>query len=270
MTALPLRTLALSLGALAWCAWVCACGGALDATARRPASPLAKSEAGPHADAELPAGIELPTRASHPSPASGPPELPAALRDPPDLTVALEFRGDVAAPSSSRLKTVTRTAQRVHSRVAGADSEWRFVRNPLDERRASGTLIDHRRQVIVEYGESELRLAKIARGWADIVGFGVPPEALAHWETSGRRETVAGYEFEESADLGQASAGSSSLWWSPAVAAPLRMLLAGGGRVTVLRFAREVDESLLVPAQRRFPTYRIFDVADYREEHHGL
>ncbi len=48
--------------------------------------------------------------------------------------------------------------------------DWLFVRNPVDPRRVSATMIDHRARLLVEYDESELRNAGIARGWADVAG----------------------------------------------------------------------------------------------------
>lgn len=246
-----------SFAALVCCAALCACGGA--PAPRRASSPP---------DRERVSAIELPARASHRRAAPPPPELPSELTEPPDLTVVLERRAAGATPTPIEQETVTRSARRVHVQVAGADGEWLFVRNPLDARRASGAFIDHARQVIVEFDESELRLARIARGWADLVGLGAPPELIAGFRTSGQRQALGGFEFEEAAAPG--AAGLDALWWSRAAAAPLRLSRPGAGAVVLLGVRPGIDGSLLEPPERRFPGYRVVDVADDREAQHEI
>lgn len=212
--------------------------------------------------------FEAPTRSSNRPRPAAPPELPPLLTQPPRLTVALEFRSNALGSATGQVKTITRGADRVHVRWADANSEWLFVRNPRDPRRVSGTLVDHQRRAIVEYDESELRMGRVARGWADIAGFGVPPEIFAKWQATGRHDTFAGYEFKEMMIPTQTRDGVQTILWSDAAVAPLCISMVGGSEIVARSFAREVDEAVLQRPERRFPSYRVFDVADYREQHH--
>lgn len=212
--------------------------------------------------------VALPTRSEHSTGAFTLPELPAGLAQPPALTAELELPAgpDPSAPRQRR--TVTRSAERVHVSLPARAIEWLFVRNSVDGRRVSASLIDHRMRTIVEYDESELRTARIASGWADVVSFGVPLRALQESSPTGRSRSFAGFEFIERRAR-EGGADTNEVWWSDEAAAPLRLSGAKDApdlEMTSLRAT--IDPSLLVDPRRRFPGYAVMDIADFREAHH--
>lgn len=192
------------------------------------------------------------------------PELAPSSSQLPSLTLELDTK---RGPASAR-RTITRTATLTHVEQHGAESEWLFTRNPIDGRRVSALRIDHHHRTIIEYSESELRNADIVRGWADVVYLGVDLQALARMSPTGRRETLSGFQFEEYTPA-SGSDEASSVWWSHAAGAPLRILDAHAQQEVSLRALRtSVDSSLLEQPSRRFPDYSVMDVADFREKHH--
>jgi hypothetical protein len=94
--------------------------------------------------------VVLPARAPHHRPASAP-------------------RG-AGLPLEGRV--VTRAGDRVHVSFGPGRPEWLFVRNPVDGRRVSAIQFDRAARVIVEWDESELRMAGIAEGWEDLARLG--------------------------------------------------------------------------------------------------
>jgi hypothetical protein len=152
-------------------------------------------------------------------------------------------------------------------RPHGSESEWLFVRNPVDDRRVSAVRIDHRHETIIEYSESELRGSHIVRGWADVAYLGVDLQVLRRMPPTGRSEALSGFEFQEHAATGDSAA---AVWWSQAAGVPSRILDATAQRELRLRALRaSVDGSLLEEPRRRFPGYAVQDVADFRERHHA-
>ena len=73
-------------------------------------------------------------------------------------------------PAAGRV--VTRAGDRVHVSFEPGRPEWLFARNPVDRRRVSAIQFDRAARVIVEWDESELRMAGIAEGWDDIARLG--------------------------------------------------------------------------------------------------
>ncbi|HEY8145483.1 MAG TPA: hypothetical protein VIG06_22540 [Kofleriaceae bacterium] len=94
--------------------------------------------------------VVLPARAPHDRPAPGP-------------------RG-TGLPVAGRV--VTRAGDRVHVSYGTGRPEWLFVRNPVDGRRVSAIQFDRAARVVVEWDESELRMAGIAEGWDDVARLG--------------------------------------------------------------------------------------------------
>jgi hypothetical protein len=193
-------------------------------------------------------------------------EAPATLQQAPDLTLELETTSHKPAVPSSR-RTFTRTARHIHIQLHGANAEWLFVRNPVDGRRVSGTRIDHEHKALVEYSETELRAGNIAASWLHVASVGVTPEALAALSPTGRQEVLGGVVFAEYAPAGGGGAGSS-IWWSTAVFAPLRVEADDTSpRLVVKAIRTSVDGSVLADPRLRFPRYAVIDVADFREQH---
>lgn len=223
-------------------------------------------------DAASAASVILPTRSLEKRPALlGIPEVGALLDNPPSLTLEVEVRGGTPEATTVQRKTVTRTSERIHVRFAGNGLEWLFVRNPIDRRRMSATLVEHRRRTLVEYDESELRNGGLGRGWADVVALGFEAEHLSALRPSGKAQESAGFRFAETLPVNGAEGKVRELWWSDQAAVPLIMVLVDGAtrsQVQVRSIRRDVDSALLRDTRERFPAYSVMDVADYREKHH--
>lgn len=134
--------------------------------------------------------------------------------------------------------------------------------------RVSASMVDHRRRTIVEYDESELRSTGLARGWADVVGFGVQPEALQTLRPTRRRATLAGFEFSERLPVAGDEGDVRELWWSSEASAPLRVSHRGS-EMTVKSLRAAGDAALLLDPRQRFSAYTMMDIADFREAHHN-
>jgi hypothetical protein len=241
--------------------------------AARPAEAGARAASvGPRidgAEADEAVRFELPTRRSEAPIAAPLPALPAALRAPPDVTLELETTRLGASGSVTRHEDVARTADRLHIRLTGEGVEWLFVRNPLDERRVSATLVDHRQHVIIEYAESELRSSGIARGWADVACLGIGVETLQRLEPTGRTLNRFGFDFAELSAREGESVPVREVWWNGEAALPLRVSRDGAGpRVDVRALRPGVDRERLSEPRQRFSEYALMDIADYREKHH--
>jgi hypothetical protein len=210
--------------------------------------------------------FQLPARLGGQVPLAEPPELPARLAAAPELTLELASVVEDGAHGATRRKLISRGAHRILVRSIDDGVEWLFIQNPLDPRRVSARRVDHRTREIVEYGESELRLSRVARGWADVASLGVAAERLTTLQPTGRRLQRWGFEFVELRS--DAPGADPPLWWSDAAAIPLH--LAGDSPLSladVRGLRRGVDEALLVDPRERYAGYREIDVADAREAH---
>jgi hypothetical protein len=236
-----------------------------------PAASAAVSGFAQGAEADERGSFELPARHSQVTPAAQLPAVPAALRSPIDVTLELETTIPGAGGDVTRREDVARSAERIHIRLDRGAVEWLFVQNPVDERRVSATLVDHRQRAIIEYAESELRTSGIARGWADVACLGIGAEALEALESlepTGRRERRFGFDFLEL----NAAAGSTrpaQVWWSEDAALPLRAVRGAPPlRFEVRALRRGVDRERFAEPRQRFASYSLLDIADYREKHH--
>jgi hypothetical protein len=250
---------------LGW-VWITACA----APPRPPAAPEtsvvpAVEQGGPAPDGLAANGFELPHRRPvHPHAGVEPIALPAEHGAPIELTLTLRS----FANGRQRQQDVARGIDRVHIRAVGGSSEWLFVRNPLDPRRVSARRVEHLERVIIEYDESELALSGIARGWADVASLGVRLDGRERLSRTGRSERHSDFEFVEWRS--SAEAVDEAVWWSDEAALP--WLVSGGARGAVLQVSslqRGVDRARLQEPLERFTGYRVMDVADYREKHHG-
>jgi hypothetical protein len=164
-------------------------------------------------------------------------------------------------------QTVTRTTELVHVASAAGGPEWLFERNPVDPRRASGQLIDHRAKTIVRYSDSDLDLMLGIPGWAHVLLLGCdggPPEAGA---AIGATRQLDGVTFVGRPNPRQAGA---LVWWNAEYVLPAectRSDATGTSTVAVTSIRRAVDERLLRQPALRFPAYREVDLAEWLEGH---
>ena len=214
--------------------------------------------------------ITLPTRQSQAVPHQPQlPELPSSAENlsPKLLTITTRWEESGGKQGSVR-QTVLRTHDRSHVAVEGAQSEWLFVRNPIDHRRVSGSLIDHRAKRVLAYNESDLRDGQGVRGWLDIVTLRFDRAALRTLRNTGRRQVQSGIEFVEYVAPDPTLDGVVEVWWSERCLLPSRFVTRQSGRVTSSVTQVEstgVDNGLLLPPRQRFPRYALLDIADARE-----
>jgi hypothetical protein len=181
----------------------------------------------------------------------------------------VEERQGTGANVIRHLETITRTAERMHVSQTDSGIEWLFVRNAVDARRASASLIDSRARTIVEFDESELRNTGVARGWADVVALGVWWDGLQGLEATGREQTLGGYRFVELRPKQGEGGPFKELWWSHDAVVPSRLTSSDQTLEMVVKsISPRVDAALLLDPRQRFPGYEVQDVADYREKHH--
>jgi hypothetical protein len=231
--------------------------------------------AGLHAAEAQVAGnsITVPVRKAQSAPLSlGLPELPPAAESISPLVLTVTTRWEEGGRSLRSLRqTVWRTRDRVRVAVEGAESEWLFLRNPVDHRRVTASLIDHRKRRILRYDETDLRNGHGVRGWLDVLTLRADSRAVKALRDTGRRETVAGIEFTEyarDAAPGAERNGIVGVWWSESHLLPRRFSIREGRVLTTsdVQIGREaIDESALAAASVRFPQYAVVDIADARE-----
>ena len=184
------------------------------------------------------------------------------------MVLKVTTKWDEAGKTRSVRQTVHRTADRSYVTVEGSHSEWLFVRNPIDPRRVSGSLIDHRAKRVLAYDESDLRNAQGVRGWLDIVTLRFDRASLSALRNTGRRQVESGIEFAEYVAADTKIDGVVEVWWSEVYLLPLRFTTRVGSRVTssVTNVeSTQVDTALLSSPKQRFPQYAMLDVADARE-----
>lgn len=183
------------------------------------------------------------------------------------LTVTTRLERPGQPPRITR-QTMLRTIDRVLVVIDGTDSEWLFERNPVDHRRVSGSLIDHKASRILIHQESDLRLGQQLRGWMDILTLRFDTSALAALRATEETRTTNGITFARYTEPKPAARGIAEVWWSAALLLPERLTIrenAGSTTSTVDSFVSGVDETKLAAPAMRFPSYRVLDVTDARE-----
>jgi hypothetical protein len=214
--------------------------------------------------------IGLPKRrAPRPPAAVEPPALPAGAETlaPLTLTVVTTWEPDNGKVRTAR-QTVLRTVDRVLVSVEGTANEWLFERNPVDPRRVSGYLIDHKERRVLVHDESDLRNGQGLRGWLDVLTLRFNPDTLKTLQPTADQEIVNGVPFVRYQENERAKRGGTEVWWSDRLMFPLRLTIREGQVLIsskVKLVAQQVANDKLVSPSTRFPSYRVSDVADARD-----
>lgn len=213
--------------------------------------------------------LAVPTRRAADAPPSAPPALPTGADRVTALTMtAIVRRQSTSGRAETLRQTISRTADRIHI-AASNGREWLFERNPRDPRRVSASIIEHASHAIVLYEESDLRMMLGIRGWADVLTLGFDRDALNQYKRARQARTVGGIRFARYAtDRRDASTGE--VWWSEEHVFPSGFTTTdqgGSTRFSIERVRTGADATLLRPPDARFPTYRVFDLADWLERH---
>ena len=214
--------------------------------------------------------LTQPARRTPEAPPGPPPNVPAVAEGIKPVTVIAVVRRRSAQGRTDTLRqTITRTPNAIHI-AAGNGREWWFERNPVDPRRVSASLVEHSAKVIVLYGESDLRILLGIRGWADVLALGVDIDALRSYERAGHARTVDGIRFARYAEPTR-DAPLTDVWWSEAQFMASSFTLKddqGSTRFTIERVRDRVDNALLGPPDRRYPQYRVADLANWLDDDH--
>jgi hypothetical protein len=217
----------------------------------------------------------LPSRTSVSPPAiPEPPSVPegADVLSPISFTVTTTW----ADPQGQRRASqrVTRTTDRIHLLMEGTQKEWLLERNPLDRRRVSGYLIDHRSRQILTHQESDLRSEQQLRGWTDALMMRFDSSVLSSLRRTNRDDAVFGATFTRHLAQDQAREGVMEVWWSDALLLPLRLKVRQRGVIvtSVVDAIERVEHpetlAVLADPRTRFREYEILDVTDSRERRH--
>ena len=206
------------------------------------------------------------------------PTLPEQLSKVEPLTLTIETRSNPGGSSQVALRSVTRSATRIHVADRVGERQWLFSQNPVDPQRVFGQLIDHHEQAILEYHESDLADARIGNGWADIATTGIPLSVVAEMTATGQVEKKFGIVFHQyvpAADTEEHSGRApQELWWSDSHYLPLRVISQDGTlQQEIIALSREVDTLLLQQPAQRYTAYAVVDKADWKScdtNHFGL
>lgn len=200
------------------------------------------------------------------------PEIPAAYRELPPVKLGLRIRLKTADGVKTMERTLVRTTDTIYMRYEHQGQEWLFQQNPIDPRRLSGKLVDHRKRSILQYYQSELHEFGIVSSWRDVFLLGVDPDLLALLEPTGGSETLAGVQFRHFVNKTDgASQPSTEIWWSDSAALPLRIIQRKDNEEWIQEIASiewTRDEALLAEPHSRFPQYAEMDYVDWQEEAH--
>jgi hypothetical protein len=196
------------------------------------------------------------------------PDLPAGMERLAPLTVTLSVRpeGGIARREAGVTRVVSRTADRVHI-AEGRDREWLFVRNPLDPRRASGMLVEHRARAVVLHEESDLRNVLGLSGWASVISLGFDHAQLKATTRTNSVRTVGPLRFERIVPSSAATM-PDGFWWSHDAALASGFLQpspAGPVRVSVVAARAGADAAVLQDPLVRFSSYTVVDLAEWLE-----
>ena len=199
------------------------------------------------------------------------PPIPRMLEQVSTITVLAVVQIRTDQGETRFVRDITRARDRVHVAYRHQGQEWLFSRNPLDHRRATGELADHRNHTILTYYESDLADAGVGSGWRDVMTLGFPLDALAFMKKTGKKITRAGMVFEQSVrdDTVQEPGIPEEVWWNDTNLLPLiivRTLPEGGTwRQELTRIEPGGDPQFLMSPIRRFQTYTHMDKADWAD-----
>lgn len=204
-----------------------------------------------------------PVRTKTTAPQGPPPLPPSALTLRP---ATVEMR--ISTGSGTRRQRVTRTADRVHL-ASNGEREWLYVRNPVDPRRVTGMLIDHRQRVVVVYEDSDLRNHLGIRGWLDVIALGFDASVLESMRPTGRVKRAYGLAFSQHVSA-QPQGDVEDVWWSESDFVPLEVVrrAADGRRRATSRieaYRSEVDSQVLRDPSVRFTGYQQVGFPDWLE-----
>ena len=118
------------------------------------------------------------------------------------------------------------------------------------------------------YEESDLRNRLGFNGWANVLMLGIDPGSLAEMKPSGRTRALSGLTFAQYSGKRQ-DGTEAEVWWNAAQLLPSHFVLHDAEGVTefsITALRQGADERLFQKAVLRFPSYNLFDLADWLEQ----
>ncbi len=197
------------------------------------------------------------------------PDVPAAMDQirPLRATARIERRiGDRVMHSEL---VFTRSTNRAHVDFKSREQEWLFMRNPVDDRRVSGMLIDHHGHVVLEYPQGDLVDAGVANGWAEVVSLGVPLDIFEKMVATGKSKTLDGIVFNQylRKEHQPSKTGTpEEIWWSREYYLPLKIIKTtqhGRWRQELTHIRFDIDRNVFKAPLERYPRYAVSDNADW-------
>lgn len=197
--------------------------------------------------------------------------MPASANDvPPMVFTVVTTRTDEHGTRRVSKQTVTRTIDRIRLVPDGSQREWLFERNPVDPRRISGYLIDHRARQILVHQESDLRNREQLRGWADAWFMRFEPRQLSGMRRTKETVAIGGATFARYIG-GGASGEAEEVLWSDRYLLPGQLTFREAAVVTISRI-----ENLKFPSRTPdlgdpralYPQYQVLDLADVGDDRH--
>lgn len=227
----------------------------------------AQGTPGPAAGQDDGFAVSRPVRRAPDAPPAPPPDLPPGADGVEPVTLGVVIVRETSGGGEHVVRqTIARTRDRIHV-TAGGGREWLFERNPVDQRRVSGQLVDHARRTIVTHEESDLRNMLAVAGWSDVLLMGLDATALRRFTPTGQARMLAGLRFVRHV-TDQQGAAVSDVWWNQdrALASAFTIRHAAGAtRVSVDTMTQGVNAELLRPPSSRFPGYKVIDLAEWLE-----
>lgn len=196
------------------------------------------------------------------------PRIPSSLPVP-----ALDARFEVRARSGAVLESIRMLRDGAHIFAGHADgsSGWYFLQNQVTPAQFTGWRIDPAEHLLLEHSHSDLIVEGIAHSWDEVATFGVDADLLSALRATGEQERAFDVEFERYVCDGAPLQTIRELWWNEALRLPLRIVRGSGDDAhtqVLIGFERSMDTFLLQLPAKRFPSYTLIDLADWREEHH--
>ncbi|MFI4881563.1 MAG: hypothetical protein ACIAQU_03145 [Phycisphaerales bacterium JB064] len=172
---------------------------------------------------------------------------------------------------------ITRSATTLSLDAPSLGHAWLFTQNTRFPERAIGYMIDFEQRQVLEYEDTDLRVAGVARDWVDVLALGFEMQWLETCEQTGQTREVAGHTFHqylgEPAEAGQPS---REIWWSQDLLLPLEITITLGERqwkqqiVDLEPVSEAAPRELQHPSEQRLVrTFTRMTLGDWYDLHYG-
>lgn len=197
------------------------------------------------------------------------PDVPVAMERIRPLRVAARIDRRIGDRVLHSEFIFTRSTNHAHVDFKNQEQEWLFLRNPVDNRRVSGVLIDHHGHAVLEYPQGDLLDAGVANGWAEVMSLGLPLDIFTKMVATGKSKTLNGIVFSQYLRKEPQSSNTGipeEIWWSRDYYLPLiivRTSMHGSWRQELTQIWFDLDWQVFKAPLKRYPHYTVSDNADW-------